>query len=333
MNKPIKFYTKDAFQALINMSESDIRQLSKNYDELKGIYLEGNPVSFLHGGFIPEGMIRTLGAEATVRYVKDFFSIPDRGIVIFKLGEDEFGNTKSFKKEVRKGEFVAEEGFNKSNYDETISILICNIKNNVKSIENAMNLCGYFLASPRLDDVPPNGWAWYKFEKRNQNSYSKKLREETDCLYHVTPVEHVKSILKIGFSPKSKNEFFSYPERIFFFSGANGKEKALKYAANLLQSVIKKEYEKELELKRTNGREKNPYSHSHDLKKRFALITVNLHKVPEGVDFYTDSNAYGGVYTKDNLYPQVISDIEIFELDVLSNRITYKGKFEDEAQK
>ena len=322
-------HTKRALKSLMEISDYDISCLYSDYDKLKGIYMEGNPVSYLLGGFIEEGLIRTLDAEVAFRYVKDFFNIPDSSIVIYKIGRDERGKIISLKKEMKNGRFFADKGFDENPYDETISVLLCNVKNNVQNVVNAMNLCGYFLSRPKQDEVPPNEWMWFRFEKRNQNSYSKQLRLQTDRLYHVTPIERVEKILANGFTPKSSNEFFSYPGRVFFFNGAEDKLNVLEWAVKLLQSVIRKEYNKELQLLMINGVEKNPYSHSHNLKKLFALMTINLRKVPEGVRFFMDSNAYGGVFTEDNLYPQVISNIEVYELDVIKNRVEYKGTWED----
>lgn len=104
-------------------------------------------------------------------------------------------------------------------------------------------------------------------------------------LYHVTPVDNLDKIFKIGLTPRSQNKQTSHPDRVYLtFNTAAALE-----IANIFS---------------TGG-----FAGTGD-NKDYALLEVDTAKL-SNVIFYSDLNFYKkGVYTTQNIPPAAISKLD-----------------------
>ena len=144
-------------------------------------------------------------------------------------------------------------------------------------IERAMNLCGYFKSiSMSLDSL-------------DRAHYEPKFEEEEvdvgDFLYHITNAKHLDGNKKIGLCPYHKNTFFSFPSRIYFFKESTPFER-IRQAAKSLYEFSKGEH--------NDG--------------KYAILKIDVNKLPENVRFHVDPNMSNGLYTTSNIPPSCIMD-------------------------
>lgn len=125
-------------------------------------------------------------------------------------------------------------------------------------------------------------------------------------LYHLTKPSRLSKIHKIGLTPKSSELYFNYKDRIYF---ALDKSSLKKFAEQKKQIDLGKIHKKEKEYKSSIQRE-------NDLEQvgKFAILTIQ----PQGTKLYTrffkDPNFFDGYYTKENLHPFAVKDVEYFEI-------------------
>lgn len=163
------------------------------------------------------------------------------------------------------------------------------IYDNLKLIEKAMSLCGYFLSYPKKDKIEDGLYNWLQFEPRFQEDESKKIRKSEHMLIHLTPYYNLKNIKKIGFSPRCKNTLFNYPSRLYFLKGSLNKQEI----ENIGYQLCK---------------ENNSIGNKN---KKYVLITLDLKKIPNDTKMYSDLNYPYGIFITDNISPDVIKNIEI----------------------
>ena len=223
-----------------------------------------NPVSIgLRGAKLEEGLIHTYPIDTTLRYIKEYFGLSDS--------------------EIYKGD--GENGY------ERIFVRMYNDGHNKKIMGKAMSLCGYYPAhfTDTLD-----GYVVIQYESKHDENISEELRKTERFLTHITPTYNVEKILKNGFSPKSKNYVFNFPDRVYFSVGSTIPQESLELVKMLAF---------------TNA------SAGNDGK--YSVLKVDLTKIPEGVKFFKDQNYKNGVYTTENIRPDCIVgkvDIDVNKL-------------------
>lgn len=168
---------------------------------------------------------------------------------------------------------------------EVIMLLIPNIDYNVNEVSRLMSFYGYFLSKQKRGYIKGYDFISLRFEPKFSEDVRDVLKNEK-TLYHVTPSFNKEKILKNGFSPKWKNNLFYYPNRIYFTLGNTSFEEVKKLAYVLHNTNM------------TKG-DKSAYS----------IFIVNVSKINENVRFYYDPNYKNGVYTTDNIPPNVIENI------------------------
>lgn len=72
-----------------------------------------------------------------------------------------------------------------------------------------------------------------QFEPIHQNNVTDEIKEIEKTLIHLTPFYYVGKIKHIGFSPRSKNKQFGYPDRVYFLKGSIDRDKLLEIAERL----------------------------------------------------------------------------------------------------
>lgn len=100
-----------------------------------------------------------------------------------------------------------------------IVVLLPLLKNNIKIMDEAMRCFGYYRSYMyRLNGVMDD-WGGVQYEQRVQEFVNEKIREE-EFLYHVSPTNLEHKTLKQGLVPKSKNNEFDYPDRVYLLRGS-----------------------------------------------------------------------------------------------------------------
>lgn len=174
-----------------------------------------------------------------------------------------------------------------------IQIHPLNSERYVNDLIRAMNLCGYYLGAPKTQTVMEYVRGRYstsltiQFEpKYTQDIRESVLGNETELL-HITTIEHADKIQRTGLSPSSKNSAFNYPERIYLLKGSTPEGAIISLSAALEKGLV----------------------------RTYALVHVDLDKVPPDVRFFTDPNYdFYGIYTMDNIPPIAISEITYFRI-------------------
>lgn len=209
---------------------------------------------------LKEGILRSYPADTVIKYVKSHLHIPDLAIT-------------------------------KDNSDKVDVILVAvhNVGNNIDTLIRTMNLCGYYLAVPTdVAEIKPNKIARLQFEPRNQDNC---IHPNTiGMLYHWTRPELVNKILKNGLVPRSKNSFFSYPERIYVVKDSIPQAELMDLGAMLCTSLNFEKYE--------NGQ---------SFDQTLSLIQINPKLLKQDFAFFIDPNYSDyGLYCLENIPPDAI---------------------------
>lgn len=108
-------------------------------------------------------------------------------------------------------------------------------------------------------------------------------------LFHVTPIERLDKIRKVGLTPRTNNKKSSHPERIYFST-------SLSDARRIAPQLYAFENNKE------------------NLSGTYVLLLVLLENLPSPIEFFNDPNFNRGVYTTDNIpakYIRIIEEIKV----------------------
>lgn len=256
---------KDIEQFLTSLSDDEKKKLWIDYSNIDKAATYANPltIAMLYKNTLKEGLVRTYPIEETISYIKSYFGLSDKQI----------------------HEIKAENGISH------IKVIIPNIGNNLELMKQAMNLCGYYLGAPKEKYLRPNTWVNLQFEPKFQKDESEQIRNEESVLYHITPKYNMEKIKNIGFSPKTKNELFNYPDRVYFLRGSINNNRIINIAKQLYQINSSKG---------NNG--------------IYTLFKVDVNKIPLDVPLFLDPNYPYGIYTNSNISPNTIISMEEINL-------------------
>lgn len=174
----------------------------------------------------------------------------------------------------------------KSDGTETIALKTINEEALIEKVNKAMYLCGYY-EGYRKNVNNDTRFIYITYEPKFKETVNDDVHKER-VIYHISPSPYKDRILKNGFVPKSVNSIFKYPDRTYFFLGSMGKTEVESWIP-VFQSKNKKYGDR-------------PY----------CLYTIDVKKLPRNVDFYSDPNLKGAIYTMDNIAPNVIRQIEYY---------------------
>lgn len=254
----------EAKEVVDNINEEKLKDACYGYILNPFPITYDNPLSLvMNSDRLCEGLITTYPLDKAITMIKDYFRLFDGMIK---------------KEKCRNGE-------------ERISVSVFTTEDLLSKMKRAMSTFGYFLSSPKEENIKMNNWNTLKFEKKFQENVNEKLRSEEKILYHLSPRYKKDNILKCGLSPRSKNSLFSYPNRLYLIRGSVDEETIKKTAWML-------EY----------------YNNSKGNKDFYTLFTINLNLIPNDVAFYNDPNFTDGVYTTEYIKPNAIIDAKDFAL-------------------
>lgn len=183
----------------------------------------------------------------------------------------------------------------------TIDIICLILPNNISKniigdIKHDFRTCGYF-NSQKPKQIENTNFFVLIFEPKFTQNISDNVRKHCKYLYHSAPKSYLNKIIKKGLIPKSKNSLFFYPDRTFFMVGD-------KLNTNQLDAL------KDIQ----NTRNANIELYSNIEDKEYVLLTIDISKLPNDINFYCDPLAFGAIFTYDNIPPNAIINIEPFTL-------------------
>ncbi len=186
---------------------------------------------------------------------------------------------------------------NAQEYDGYMVVRIKIDKHNYNNLNKAMMLCGYNLD---MKEDAEDGTIILQYspiytENLSDNVYGQKY------LYHVTPSYNKKRILQSGLFPKSSNDIFDYPGRVYLFLGNNVDTTTL----------ISNAYD----LYTAKPRVNNPKDDRYNKDIIWTIVKVDVSKLPENIKFYNDPLwDKMAVYTYDNIPPSAIIETNDYYL-------------------
>lgn len=163
-----------------------------------------------------------------------------------------------------------------------IIVAIADIEENAQLVCDDLDKAGYFVGFRKVVNIKDMQWQILQFEPMFEVDQTEALKQY-DFAYHWTPLYNLQNIIDNGFVPKTENNSFDYPPRIYFLTGAAPKNDILKLGQKLCVA---------------NKSPKNT--------KDYILLKINTAKIPENCKFYFDPNMANAMYTTDSIPSDVI---------------------------
>lgn len=191
-----------------------------------------------------------------------------------------------------------------------IHINVPAIAENLEIVEKSMNLFGYYL-NEKIDNHKINGndkWFLMEFEPKFQPFITAMLKENHKFLYHVSPSKYRHKILKNGLIPKSNNDKFNFPTRVYLMmDNRNGETTTVTdmrdVAMNLLSAMS------------------NPIYNEYFDDYKWSLYKIDISKLSDTVNFCFDENYYPlAVFSSDNINPDAIKYVTEFDFSYRKNK-------------
>ena len=201
--------------------------------------------------------------------------------------------------EKRYGDAAIVTVFDGDNDEKIFVIKTGDVDYNQNIIDKDMRLCGYFPSYVTKD----NGTRTIQYEPLHQNIVNDTVQDE-EYIFHITPTNKVKKILKIGLTPKTCNKKFVYPDRVYFFLQERYYEEWV--------NIIEEFYNEQFKSYKMGIRKDKPYEGS------YTVLAIDTEKIKD-IDFSYDPNAEGCVYTYDNIPPEAIEVVCEIEQEYLNN--------------
>ena len=164
--------------------------------------------------------------------------------------------------------------------------IVLNRKNAAKEdeINKLMETYGYVPGFRFVDII---------YEPKHEAEISQSELDQT-CRYliHFSPFSKINKIKRNGFVPRSDNELYSYPERVYFFKYDNN------FNWNEAIETVRR-------ISRSRGEKEGT---------KYAVYFLDVKKIPDNARFYQDKNSNNGVYTSDNIPFSAVSQIKQFNI-------------------
>lgn len=148
------------------------------------------------------------------------------------------------------------------------------------ALETICGLCGMFISKSEIHERESGGRIFVFIV---EPKFSNKDFELNKCgiqkLYHLTKTSRVKKIMDGGLNPKSSNQRFAYPDRIYL-------------------GLDPDELERVLLPKFKTGNE------------GYSILSVNVNCLPKGMKFNIDPNYPDGVFTTGNIPQKAIEVVK-----------------------
>lgn len=133
-------------------------------------------------------------------------------------------------------------------------------------------------------------WLQLQFEPVYQDDETDTLKSK-GFLYHITPEYNLESIKKNGIVPKSENNLFNYPDRIYLVKADTN--------AIELENLIKQLWQ---------------HNKNSSNNGEYCVLKINTRKLPEKIKLCLDPNYELGCWTNDVIPSECIDGV--FEYNV-----------------
>jgi hypothetical protein len=162
-----------------------------------------------------------------------------------------------------------------------------------------MSAFGYFKSAVVKEEIINDiKWVSIQFEPKFQEIITQELKNNHNFLYHISPTKYEQKILKYGLIPKSKNNKFNYPYRVYLLMDKNNNFNLTK---SYLISVTKMLLNTKLNIV------KNQYFNDNN----FTLYKIDISKLKNNINFYYDANFYPlSIFSTDNINPEAIEIVD-----------------------
>jgi len=166
-----------------------------------------------------------------------------------------------------------------------------------------MNAFGYFKSDIIKEDIINDiKWIAIQFEPKFQDVINYKIIHNHKYLYHLSPTKYENKILKNGLIPKSKNDKFNYPYRVYLLMDKN---ETFNINKTYLISVAK------MLLNSRTSLITNQYINDNE----YTIYQIDISKLNKNINFYYDANLYPlSIFTVDNINPNAIQIIDRIKL-------------------
>ena len=155
-----------------------------------------------------------------------------------------------------------------------------------------MQTFGYFQLN---DKIIQNKIITLAFEPRFSKIVTNEIIKKYKYLYHVTPSVYVEKIKNIGICPKSKNSLYSYPDRVYLFTGNELNNEQMQVI-----DIIK------------SYREDTIVADKNIDTNEYSILKIDVTKLPLNIDFYYDPLTADAIFTYENIPPTAIVSITKF---------------------
>lgn len=170
--------------------------------------------------------------------------------------------------------------------DIRVGIIIPNIDENESKITEDMTSMGYYALSKGTMDINGMEYFFIRFDPRYPKDITDIVRK-MGVIKHITPKYNLDSIRKNGFIPSHKNELFYYPPRIHFLKESISEKNIIRLGEQLFDY---------------NSNPKN--------NGEYVLLTLDVKKIPDNVEFIGDSCYKYGICTENEIPFECVVDIK-----------------------
>lgn len=184
-----------------------------------------------------------------------------------------------------------------------------------KELSDAMASCGYFFAKSTPIDIKDQNTGMiigivyaYQFEPKHEDNDIRKLIDQWNYIYHISPSCYQNKIGQQGFCPTCKSKTFNYPSRNYFFKGDIDFNDIVQYARIFANSKISNA---NINPNLTN---KNK-DFIKKIQSEYTLYYIDTRKIPINIKFFLDPNLKEGFYTEDNIPASCIAKEKTFSIN------------------
>ena len=244
-----KIFTENDLNNVFDITKIPIEDLRKCYRDLR---LDATPTTFDDLPTVNEAVGNIMPPDDVVKKIMNKFNLPESMVQMVE-----------------------------SNHKIYIYIITAVIGINDKIIEEEMAKYGYFIGyKSEYQTISGMTYQRLQFEPQSQiqRDETDNIKKENKYLYHWTPLYNLDSIIKEGLIPSSKNEHFSFPNRVYLILEHSDDYKIYDFGQRLA-------------LNNTNPNNNGKY----------VLLEVELEKLDDTIRFFYDPNSDIGVYTEQKI--------------------------------
>jgi hypothetical protein len=203
--------------------------------------------------------------------------------------------------------FVIKEGY----HNLFAAVLVALTDDNVDIIENSMWKLGFFRSQPTdsqlLIDRKNREWIDLRFEPILPDDVTDEIRNKYNYVYHLTPSIFAERVKQKGLTISNGNSTFKYSESRAYVTEGNITDEEIQTLADTLYEQARN-------------------ANIPNLSNIYTLFEIDLAKVDKDVRFFYDINEKKGLYTKQPINADAITELRQVEAKKVGDKLPWKGK-------